>query len=117
MGREVGLTSGPTKAVKAAVLGRRFQIEVGGTTGFHHVADVARLFVDTLPGALRQPGAHVSGVKGHVVSYEAFLKAASQILPEAPGPLGPLKAVLGGAPGLDQAWRARRAHPRRGEAI
>ena len=27
VGREIGLTSGPTKAVKAAILGRRFEIE------------------------------------------------------------------------------------------
>ncbi|CAJ1336747.1 unnamed protein product [Effrenium voratum] len=63
VGREIGLTSGPTKAVKAAVLGRRFLIEVSGTTGFHHVADVAKLFVDTVAGAARLPGAHVSGIK------------------------------------------------------
>ena len=115
VGREIGLTSGPTKAVKAAVLGRRFELEVSGTTGFHHVADVARLFVDTLPGALRTRGAHVSGIKGHVVSYEAFLEAASRILPEV-GPLKGLeRSLAGGDTGLDQARRARRAHPRRGE--
>ncbi|CAK9068825.1 unnamed protein product [Durusdinium trenchii] len=82
VGREIGLTSGPTKAVKAAILGRRFEIEVSGTTGFHHVADVARLFVETLGGAVRQPGAHVCGIKGHVVSYEEFLKEAAKIVPE-----------------------------------
>lgn len=38
-------------------------LQVAGVTGFHHVADVARLFVETLPGAVRCPGAHVSGVK------------------------------------------------------
>ena len=38
-------------------------VQVAGITGFHHVADVARLFVDTLPGAVRLPGAHVSGIK------------------------------------------------------
>ncbi|CAJ1412978.1 unnamed protein product [Effrenium voratum] len=82
VGREIGLTSGPTKAVKAAVLGRRFLIEVSGTTGFHHVADVAKLFVDTVAGAARLPGAHVSGIKGHVVSYEEFLRVAATVVPD-----------------------------------
>merc|ERR1712087_917999 len=81
VGREVGLTSGPTKAVKAAVLGRPFVIEVSGTTGFHHVADVAALFVDTVVGASRMRGAHVAGVKGHIASYETFLAEASKVLP------------------------------------
>ena len=31
VGREIGLTSGPTKAVKAAILGRRFEIEASAT--------------------------------------------------------------------------------------
>lgn len=82
VGREIGLTSGPTKAVKAAVLGRRFLIEVTGTTGFHHVADVASLFVDTVVGASQMRGAHVCGIKGHVASYEQFLREAAAAIPE-----------------------------------
>lgn len=94
VGREIGLTSGPTKAVKAAVLGRRFTIEVSGITGFHHVADVAALFVDTSVGASRIPGAHVCGIKGHVASYDDFLLEAAKVLPE----VSELASIKAGAP-------------------
>jgi nucleoside-diphosphate-sugar epimerase len=82
VGREIGLTSGPTKAVKAAVLGRRFMIEVSGVTGFHHAADVAALFIDTVAGVAAQRGAHVCGMKGHLASYQEFLKEAAKAIPE-----------------------------------
>lgn len=82
VGREIGLTSGPTKAVKAAVLGRPFVVEVSGTTGFHYVDDVARLFIDSCAGLTSQPGAHVCGIKGHLASYQEFLAEAARSVPE-----------------------------------
>lgn len=94
VGREIGLTSGPTKAVKAAVLGRPFVVEVAGTTGFHYVDDVARLFVDAAAGAVRRPGAHVCGVRGHVASYEDFLSEAARSVPE----VARLASIRPGAP-------------------
>lgn len=94
VGREIGLTSGPTKAVKAAVLGRSFVVEVTGTTGFHYVDDVARLFVDSAVGAAREGGAHVCGVRGHLASYEDFLQAAARSVPEVAG----LASIKPGAP-------------------
>eukprot|EP00928_Gymnodinium_smaydae_P064775 TRINITY_DN48038_c0_g1_i1.p1 TRINITY_DN48038_c0_g1~~TRINITY_DN48038_c0_g1_i1.p1 ORF type:complete len:380 (-),score=98.98 TRINITY_DN48038_c0_g1_i1:80-1153(-) len=94
VGREVGLTSGPTKAVKAAVLGRRFVVEVSGTTGFHYVDDVARIFVDAVVGAARAGGAHVCGIRGHVASYEAFLQEAARSVPE----VARLASIKPGAP-------------------
>lgn len=96
VGREIGLTSGPTKALKAAVLGRRFVIEVAGTTGFHYVADVARLFIDGAAGLVKLPGAHVCGIKGHVCSYEDFLEEAGKSVPE----LAALASIKPGAPAV-----------------
>lgn len=94
VGREIGLTSGPTKAVKSAVLGRPFVIDVSGITGFHYVDDVAKLFIDTTVGAARQPGSHVCGVKGHLASYEDFLAAAAKSVPE----VAKLASIKPGAP-------------------
>jgi len=96
VGRELGLTSGPTKAVKAAVLGRRFTIEVAGITGFHYVADVAQLFIDGVGGLPSLPGAHVCGIKGHVCSYEEFLDEAKKSVPE----LTELASIKPGAPSV-----------------
>lgn len=54
--RDTGLTSDPTKAMKAAILDRPFHIRFGGVTDFQYVADTAATFIasaDQLPeGAL-----------------------------------------------------------------
>jgi len=43
--RDTGLTSDPTKAMKAAVLDRPFHIRFGGATDFQYVADTAAAFI------------------------------------------------------------------------
>ncbi|PYS95679.1 MAG: epimerase, partial [Acidobacteria bacterium] len=45
VGRDFGLTSDPTKAMKAAVVGRPFRIRFGGRTDFQYVADTADAFI------------------------------------------------------------------------
>lgn len=45
VGRDQGLTSGPTTAMKAAVLGRKHTIGFAGATDFNYVADTAATFV------------------------------------------------------------------------
>src|SRR5205814_10077117 len=55
--RDTGLTSDPTKAMKAAVLGAPFHIRFSGLTDFQYVADTAAVFIAC---ADRAPaGAHV----------------------------------------------------------
>jgi len=57
--RDIGLTSDPTKAMKAAVLGRPFHIRFGGATDFQYVADTAAAFIscaDNAPEGARQAG-------------------------------------------------------------
>src|SRR4029453_9170658 len=45
VGRDTGLTSDPTKAMKAAVVGRSFHIRFSGPTDFQYVADTAAAFL------------------------------------------------------------------------
>jgi len=64
--RDTGLTSDPTKAMKAAVLGRPFHIRFGGSTDFQYVADTAAAFVAC---ADQQPeGAFVFNLHGDAVA-------------------------------------------------
>jgi nucleoside-diphosphate-sugar epimerase len=64
--RDTGLTSDPTKAMKAAVLGHPFHIRFGGSTDFQYVADTAAAFVAC---ADRQPeGAFVFNLHGDAVA-------------------------------------------------
>src|SRR6185436_6387866 len=85
VGRDQGLTSGPTSAMKAAVLGRPFHVGFGGPTDFHYVADTAAAF---LACAERGPsGAHVYNLHGDTVEIEAFVEAIEREVPSARGKL------------------------------
>src|SRR5215813_3084168 len=66
--RDTGLTSDPTKAMKAAVLGRPFHIRFGGATDFQYVADTAAAFISCADNA--PAGAHVFNLHGETVTVE-----------------------------------------------
>jgi len=90
VGRDQGLTSGPTSAMKAAVLGRPHHIGFSGATDFHYVADTAAAF---LACAERAPqGAPVYNLHGDTVDVVEFVRA---IEGELPGMRG--KITFGGA--------------------
>src|SRR4029434_7203015 len=48
VGRDFGMTSEPTKAIKCLVLSRSFHITLGGMQDFQLADDVARVFVRCL---------------------------------------------------------------------
>jgi nucleoside-diphosphate-sugar epimerase len=85
VGRDQGLTSGPTTAIKAAVLGRPFHVGFSGPTDFHHAADTAAAF---LAAAERAPeGAHVYHLHGDTLDVSAFLAMVEEEVPQARGTL------------------------------
>jgi nucleoside-diphosphate-sugar epimerase len=87
--RDAGLTSDPTKAMKAAVLGIPFHIRFSGATDFQYVRDTAAAFIacaDTAP-----EGAHVFNLHGETVEVA---RIASVINEEA----GRELVTFGGAP-------------------
>lgn len=61
-GRDQGLTSSPTKAVLAAVLGCAYEIGFGGATLFHYAGDVGRALV--VAARSSGDGAHVANLNG-----------------------------------------------------
>lgn len=73
VGRELGLTSGPAKAIKSTVMKRQYTCPVKGITGFVYVRDVARMFIGCLEASRKSPGARVFNVRGHVLTVEDFL--------------------------------------------
>ena len=84
VGREVGMTSGPTKAIKSAVLGREmYEVAFKGKTSFNDVRDVARLFIEAALKA--KEGAVACGVKGVEVTVEEFMSTAERVVPELKG--------------------------------
>ena len=107
VGRDQGLTSGPTVAMKAAVLGRDYTISFSGATDFNYVADTAAAFVACCDQA--PEGAHVFNLHGDSVDVATIVDTIHANLPgDAPrtirvdGPPLPIPPALDGA-ALDAA--------------
>ena len=74
--RDTGLTSDPTKAMKAAVLGIPFHIRFSGATDFQYVRDTAGAFVACADRA--RAGAHVFNLHGETVEVERIAKVINE---------------------------------------
>src|SRR5918992_1010007 len=75
--RDFGLTSDPTKAMKAAVLGRPFHIRFGGATDFQYVADTAAAFMACADKGPQ--GAHVFNLHGETVTVERITNLINEL--------------------------------------
>lgn len=80
LGRDQGLTSGPTRALKAASLGRPFTIGFDGPTDFLYVADAARAFVDCATAPL--DGAFIFNLHGESLTVQDAVATMDALLPE-----------------------------------
>lgn len=77
--RTVGLTAGPSLAVRAAVLGEPCTINYTGRVGYDYVEDVARAFVQ---GALETPrGSVVVDLPSELATTEEFAATIRRVLP------------------------------------
>jgi nucleoside-diphosphate-sugar epimerase len=83
VGRDTGVTSDPTKAMKAAVVGRAFHIRFGGKTDFLYVADCADAFIRAASADLE--GSHVFNSHGESVEMAAVVEEIENLIPEAEG--------------------------------
>lgn len=81
VGRDLGMTSEPTKAIKAALLGRHYNISFGGWTDFQYVRDVAEAFVNCLTRPYK--GAKSYNLCGEVTTVAKFHEALVKVLPAA----------------------------------
>jgi nucleoside-diphosphate-sugar epimerase len=80
-GRDLGMTSEPTKAIKAVLLNRPWHISFGGWTDFQYVDDVAKTFVNCLMRPYT--GAKSYNLRGEVTTVAAFREALINVLPAA----------------------------------
>lgn len=83
VGRDFGVTSDPTKAMKAAVVGRRFHIRFGGRTDFLYAADAADAFIRSATAELT--GAHVFNLHGESAEMAEIVAAIEREWPDARG--------------------------------
>ena len=92
VGRDQGMTSGPTKAIVAAVLGRPYRVSFDGPTMYQYAGDVAQTLIAASRSSIT--GAHVFNMPGEVAdgvrlaaAIEAALPGASHLIEFEPGNL------------------------------
>src|SRR5262245_5832789 len=83
VGRDQGMTSGPTVAIAAAVLGQPYEIAFGGSTVFQYAEDVAKTLL--LASRSRPEGARVFNLGGEAVAITDWVAAIERVVPEAAG--------------------------------
>ena len=89
VGRDQGMTSGPTKAVVAAVLGQRYTVPYGGATLYQYAEDAAHILIAasrsgaTGAGVYNMPGTLVDG-PGLVAAIEVAVPDAAGLIDIAP---------------------------------
>jgi len=81
VGRDFGLTSDPTKAMKATVVGRPFHMRFGGRTDFQYVADTADIFIRAATSDLQ--GAHVFNLHGETVHVAEIVAEIERAWPDS----------------------------------
>jgi nucleoside-diphosphate-sugar epimerase len=83
VGRDQGMTSGPTKAVVAAVLGLPYTVAFGGPTLFQYAEDVARTLIAA--SRSRVSAAHVFNLPGEVADGPALVEVIEAAVPGSAG--------------------------------
>jgi UDP-glucuronate 4-epimerase len=79
VGRDQGMTSGPTKAIVAAVLGRPYTVPFRGPTMYQYAPDVAATLIAASRSAL--DGAHVFNLPGAVADGPTLAAAIERAVP------------------------------------
>jgi UDP-glucuronate 4-epimerase len=108
-GRDQGMTSGPTKAILAAVMGRRYEIPFGGRTLFQYAEDVGLTLIAAARRGLR--GAHVFNVGGSLATMEEFVAAIEAAVPGTSGSISIAPTTLPFPEEIDHAELERAIGP------
>ncbi|HWE35677.1 MAG TPA: SDR family oxidoreductase [Isosphaeraceae bacterium] len=109
VGRDFGVTSEPTKAIKAAAAGRAYRISYGGLQDLQYAPDVAATFLRALCAPFE--GAEAFNVRGTVAPIEAFVAALVAAAPAAASLISHGDRQLPIAPDLDDSRLDARLGP------
>lgn len=83
LGRDQGMTSGPTLAMAAAARGERFEIAYGGSAQYDFAPDVGRGFARAARAA--EDGARVANFPGEPSTMSEVVEAIESVAPESSG--------------------------------
>jgi nucleoside-diphosphate-sugar epimerase len=109
IGRDFGMTSEPTKAIRAVAIGRPYRISYGGKQDLQYVGDVAATFIRALVHPFE--GADAFNLRGAVEPIEAFVNAFCETVPEARDLVTHADRQLPIAPDLDDSRLQERLGP------
>jgi nucleoside-diphosphate-sugar epimerase len=100
VGRDFGMTSDPTRAMKAAVAGRPFEMRFSGATDYQYVADCADAFIAGADPSVAE-GAHVFNLQGESVDMVDVVRRIDEEVPGAAvtvsGPQLPIPPAMDGS--------------------
>jgi nucleoside-diphosphate-sugar epimerase len=108
-GRDFGLTADPTLAMKAAVLGRKFQIRWGGRTDLVFTEDVARALLAAARSRL--DGARVYNLHGASAAIVDVVRLIGDVRPDARPVISHVEQPLPFPDALDDARYQRELGP------
>lgn len=80
-GRDRGITSGPTKAIKATIAGRSYTIHFTGGIDMQYARDTAEIFLRCAEAPIE--GAKTYTLRGTVIQMDEYLTALNRLLPES----------------------------------
>jgi nucleoside-diphosphate-sugar epimerase len=109
VGRDFGMTSEPTKAIKAVAAGRPYRISYGGRQDLQYVGDVAATFLRALTAPFE--GADAFNVRGAVEPIESFVATLRAVEPRAEALVTHADRQLPIAPDLDASRLEARLGP------
>ena len=81
VGRDQGITSGPTKAIKATIVGRPYKIRFTGGFDMQYANDTAEIFLRCAEVPIE--GAKTYTLRGAVIQMDEFLATLNRLLPES----------------------------------
>ncbi len=81
VGRDQGITSGPTKAIKATIVGRPYTIRFTGGFDMQYAKDTAEIFLRCAEAPIE--GAKTYTLRGAVIQMGEFLSTLNRLLPES----------------------------------
>ena len=109
VGRDFGVTSEPTVAIRSVAAGRPYHISYGGVQDLQYVGDVAAAFVRAMVAPFE--GAEAFNVRGAVLPIETFVSTLEAVVPRAAGLVTHGDRQLPIAPDLDDSRLEARLGP------
>eukprot|EP01132_Coremiostelium_polycephalum_P002096 gene2096-2583_t len=81
VGREVGVTSATTKAIKSAIFGKNYKFPFSGKACVNYVEDIANLFIDC-GKSNNINGSYCCNISGDVLDLNEWVSILKEVLPK-----------------------------------